>query len=284
MPALEIVDLLQTAVLWAAGGIDAYGQERVQYPVEIPVRWTRKRGRAVDPQGNTITVDGFAIVEQKIAIGSIMRLGTLDDWYSTGSQQGNSELMEVKTYQEASDLRNMETRRKLGLMRYRDTLPNNFYLLKADAGSYAVAGGDTDFERSTTNRTLTAAAGVYFVFGNDFVTFSRTYRLTAQAGTHTLVGRNTALFAGLGVPLDGGSYAVVGRNVQFLRTYVFRNSGGDYNVSGRNANLTRGYLLQADVGSYGVSGRNANLTKGYYIAGSRGNYGITGRNANLTHP
>ena len=114
---------LQTAVLWPCSGRDNYGEPQVGSPVEILVRWITKRMEALDALGNTIALDAQAVVNQEIAVGSLMWLGTLASWQGTGSAVQPSDLMQVKIYDEATDLKGRATRRTAGLMRFRDALP-----------------------------------------------------------------------------------------------------------------------------------------------------------------
>ena len=124
MPAPELSYLLQTAVLWSAAGIGDYGQPTISNPTEIRVRWNDVQSEALDPQGNTITVDASAIVNRDVSIGSILWLGTLTNWVGTGSNDQNGKLMQVKTFNSTPDLKNRVARREVGLIRLRDTLPS----------------------------------------------------------------------------------------------------------------------------------------------------------------
>lgn len=126
MPAPERTNRYQTALLWEADGNDAYGSPKVSALRAIKVRWIQKRSQTTDPQGNSIALDATVIVGQKIAPGSAMWLGTQADWLGTGSGSGldDSEVMEVKTYDETPDLKGRLAQRTVGLARYKDTIPN----------------------------------------------------------------------------------------------------------------------------------------------------------------
>lgn len=125
MPPLETDDLDHKAVLWALAGYDRYGRPKVGAPEEVDVRWTWRRSEALDPQGNTVSLDADVAVDRKIKPGSKMWKGELADWYGTGSAGDDSELMEVVTYAEADDLKARETRRQVGLKRYQDKPPGS---------------------------------------------------------------------------------------------------------------------------------------------------------------
>lgn len=119
MPLLETNDLKQTAVMWPFTGYDSFGQPTVGPPAQIPVRWITTKREAVDPKGNTITLDGTVIVAQKIAIGSHLWLGKLLDWYGTGSGSAMPDelLYEVKTFQVTPDIKGRAVRQIAGVMR-----------------------------------------------------------------------------------------------------------------------------------------------------------------------
>ena len=121
----------QFALLWAFTGYDGYGQAKTAAPVQVRVRWITKRRQVMDHLGNVITLDATAVVGQKIDIGSKMWLApdgispdtALAWWNGTGSGLPEDELMEVKTYDEAKDLKGRFTRRQVGLMKFRNASP-----------------------------------------------------------------------------------------------------------------------------------------------------------------
>lgn len=116
--------LFQRAVLWPVIGVNRYGENVVGSPVEIAVRWNTNRAERLDPKGNTVTVDGTAIVAQDIAIGSHMWLGTMSEWYGevgSGSGAGDDELTYVKTFKSTPDVKGRQTAREVGLMRFKNT-------------------------------------------------------------------------------------------------------------------------------------------------------------------
>lgn len=123
MPAPETSNRYQTAVLWPTTTPDAFGQLQVGSPIEIRVRWNTKRSEAQGPNGGTITLDGQASVLQDIAIGSHMWLGTLEDFYGTGSgsAEEDTEVMRVATFNATPDIKNRYQQRTVGLQRLRIT-------------------------------------------------------------------------------------------------------------------------------------------------------------------
>lgn len=113
MPAPEVSDLWQTAVLWPAIGYDSYGVVTVDDPVEIACRWIT--GQQVEDGP-----DALAVVDQAIAVGGRMWLGALADWYGTGSAGDETEVMEVASYKETPDIKDRVSRREVGLRYYKD--------------------------------------------------------------------------------------------------------------------------------------------------------------------
>ena len=121
MPAPETADLHQTAVLWAYTGVtDAYGQPRVAAPVEIPARWLTARLERADARTEELTFDAVAVLDRAVPVHSRMWLGTLAEWYATGSSgPAGAELMEVVRFEETPSLRNVDFYREVGLKRWR---------------------------------------------------------------------------------------------------------------------------------------------------------------------
>lgn len=118
MPFQEVAYLRQRAVLWPAVGSDTFGQPTVGAPVEIACRWLTNRREVLDRQGNTVSIDGTVIVAVDVPIGSHLWLGTLAQWYGTGSAgQGDQELCEAKTFDSTPDIKNRATFRQVGIVR-----------------------------------------------------------------------------------------------------------------------------------------------------------------------
>lgn len=125
MPALETMDRHQTAVLWEMIGVDANNETVVGEPSEIQVRWVDRPSQVSGAEGHPTTVDATAVVAQDIPIGSLMWLGTLEDFYGVGSAGDDAAIMEVVSAPVASDLKNRVYRRTVGLRYYRSSLPGH---------------------------------------------------------------------------------------------------------------------------------------------------------------
>ncbi len=129
MPAFEVMDLNQTAVLWGPTTPDGYGQMRVDPTAgrEIPCRWVWKRDTATDPQADVTEMTATITVNEEVPVGAILFLGTLDEWLGTGSGSGEvldeNELMEVQSASRTPDLKNRNVRRDLTLRRFQNQLP-----------------------------------------------------------------------------------------------------------------------------------------------------------------
>lgn len=121
MPAFEVRDRKQKAVLWAAASVDNHGNTTVSDdPVELEVRWVPTQKTATDAKGNPIAVDAVVIVDRAIDIDSILWLGAMDDIPGT-SFSPTTDLLEVVTYNETPDIKNRHVRREVGVRRYNDT-------------------------------------------------------------------------------------------------------------------------------------------------------------------
>jgi len=120
MPPIEDSDLIHTAILWRATGVDAYGKATVAAPVQVDCRWMPKRTAGTGDDGQKIAIDAQVIVDTDVPVDSIMMRGCLADY--NGSAADN-QYMKVASGQEASDLRGMYVRRQLNLTRQGAALP-----------------------------------------------------------------------------------------------------------------------------------------------------------------
>ena len=123
MPALEVTDLHDTAVLWAKTGSDWQGDEKLASPVEIACNWEDTDTQGVSPEGVTIGYSASVIVKQSVPMDSLMMLGTLTDLAGTGFDADNPRVMQVKSIRSLEDLKGRIPFRSLRLVRYRGTLP-----------------------------------------------------------------------------------------------------------------------------------------------------------------
>jgi hypothetical protein len=131
VPPIEYEGLHQKSMLWRATGVDAYGQPTHEStPEEISVRWNTRRNHEMSPSGSVIKLDATAYVEEEIPIDSLMWLGDEEDWedsyYGTGSGtaaevefKSDNKLHVVKTYKETPDVKGIEVRREVGLVRFK---------------------------------------------------------------------------------------------------------------------------------------------------------------------
>lgn len=123
MPALEISDMMQKAVVWDASGYDEFGNPVVGNIREIRCRWENKKEDMLARDGTPLVVDAVVFVAVALTIGSNMWLGALADWAGTGSAGYDDDVMEVVSVKDIPDLKSRMHRYKLGLQRLKDT-PN----------------------------------------------------------------------------------------------------------------------------------------------------------------
>lgn len=114
MAAMEQSGLQQWAVLFPFTGYDSHGQATVGPGVEVRVRFNTVRREVVDAKGNSIALDGQAVVDRPVRIDSHFWIGRLAA-YNAGPD--DAELMVVKTYSETPDIKNRFTTKTCGLMR-----------------------------------------------------------------------------------------------------------------------------------------------------------------------
>lgn len=119
MPAIEINDLHQKAVLWAATGYDDYGEPTIGSATgtEIDVRWIDEQSEVSDPKGGTIASIATVIVDQDIAVGSVMWLGELANYVASAVK------MQVVDAQKIPDVKGRVFRRVLRLTKLSKELP-----------------------------------------------------------------------------------------------------------------------------------------------------------------
>lgn len=124
MPDITEVDCWDTVVLWPVAGYDDQGQPVRGAPVELTwpngVRWIPGQTQQMDAKGNLVNLDAQAVVLQEIAIGSQMWLGSLADWFGTGSANTDQEVMVVKLQNRTPSLNGRFDRLTVGLMRYKN--------------------------------------------------------------------------------------------------------------------------------------------------------------------
>lgn len=121
MPPPEQANLDQVAVLWVGSAIDEHGEVTLGTPVEINVRWNNKRVESLDSRGNPIGLDATVVVDIDILAGSLMWLGTLEEYYSVGSAGDDTAIMVVKTFKKIPDMKQQNYYREVGLSRYKDS-------------------------------------------------------------------------------------------------------------------------------------------------------------------
>ena len=119
MPPIEIQDLNDYAVLWAAGVPDGYGRYKVLAPEEIHVRWEDSLMESTDPQNTIQSQPSQIFVDKEITVGSILWHGRLEVLRSSPTN-----LMKVTGYDATPDLKNRFIQRTVTLIRYGDSLPD----------------------------------------------------------------------------------------------------------------------------------------------------------------
>lgn len=120
MSGMESDDLYQKALLWAANGVNDYGQYKVDAKVEIDVRWQEERRQGINAQGDPIAIEATVVVDREIAVGSVMWQGSEEDLV-TNPPTG---LKQVLSYRKIPDIKSRSFRRVVILGKLSDTLPD----------------------------------------------------------------------------------------------------------------------------------------------------------------
>lgn len=125
MPPLESMDRKEKGVLWVRTGTSPTGGAIVSAtPEEIDVRWVNAQTEVLDPHGNRVALDGTAVTDRMIPIGSILWQGSLDDITGTGSAAyPTSGLLEVKMSSSIKDIKGRNTKYSAGFLKYNDVIP-----------------------------------------------------------------------------------------------------------------------------------------------------------------
>lgn len=118
MPAPEVRDLNDYAVLWSVASLDGYGRYKVSAPVEIRVRWEDSKQESTDPQNTVESRPAEVFVDRVISIGSILWHGRLRDLPAAPTGLGK-----VSSYDSTPDIKNRFMHRTVTLTRYGDALP-----------------------------------------------------------------------------------------------------------------------------------------------------------------
>lgn len=104
---------IHDAVLWEPTGEDRFREYEYATPGRaIKVRWLDEKSEALDPQGKTVKLDASAVVGEELVIGCLLAKGTVVDF--------ENPLYQVITQRKRSDLGGRETKRTVGLIRYKD--------------------------------------------------------------------------------------------------------------------------------------------------------------------
>lgn len=115
----------QDALLWEPTGTGGDGRRTfaVHSPEEVRVRWVKKLYDQGEDRGTTYRYDAVCVFDRRVAEGSLLWEGTLDDWLGVGSGGGDEDYLEVVRCADTPDLKNRFVRHTLGMNRWMGTLP-----------------------------------------------------------------------------------------------------------------------------------------------------------------
>lgn len=123
MPHISRRNHNQTALLWESLSNDWQGEPEVDNPVVIRCRWEDRKSQAVNADGLLVGLDATVFVSRDIPIDSLMKLGELSDLTGTGFTETDVDIFQVKTVTKVPSLNNRANTRRLGLVRFRGSLP-----------------------------------------------------------------------------------------------------------------------------------------------------------------
>jgi hypothetical protein len=183
VPPFETLDRRQDAVLWPWTGFDRYAQPVFGPPEAIMVRWVDKQREMMDPQRNSIIVDGTAVVNLDVSVQSLIWKGCIDSIIGNAAPPN---LMEVKAFNETPSLKNKFKRRTLGFMRYKGSMPST--MLSPTATAVVTSGSPTLFGQPVTfTATVTgnAPTGVIEFYSGTALIDRQSLGTNGQAQTTT---------------------------------------------------------------------------------------------------
>lgn len=124
MPALEVMDMHDDAVVWTTAGVDGRGEPKVSPGREIKVRWVNVSTvfpNNLDPT-DAQQYDVTLAVSEDFPDVSLFFQGTLAAW-ADAETTTNAVLYQLKRTSKAKDIKGNVTRREASLIRYKDRLP-----------------------------------------------------------------------------------------------------------------------------------------------------------------
>jgi hypothetical protein len=106
-------------MMWSVTGKDRYGKYVVSStPEEIAVRWEESVQQSQNATDNVVSKPCTVYVDRAVLIGSILRLGTLENLPTP-----LTDLREVTSYKEVPDLKGRNVQRTVTVTRYNEQLP-----------------------------------------------------------------------------------------------------------------------------------------------------------------
>ncbi len=123
MPPFEKMDRKQDAVLWPNAGYSDQAQVLRGTPVQLKVRWVKKKTYMISPEGDKVPIDVQVVVDREIKVGSFMWYGLLTAYNRTGSTGTDPEIMQVVANDVTPDLKNRVNRYTVGLAFFRQAKP-----------------------------------------------------------------------------------------------------------------------------------------------------------------
>jgi hypothetical protein len=121
MTSVERVSIPQKAMMWAQSGTDNYGEPQVTSPQEIDVEWPQGFSESNGVQDSKESSSDTLIVNENIALGSILWFGAEIDLPSGTADP--SPLYVVTSRRVEPDIKGRNFRYTLTVSRYSNTLP-----------------------------------------------------------------------------------------------------------------------------------------------------------------
>jgi len=99
----------ETAVYWAANGLDNYGQPSYASAVEIDCRWIDKVEEYLDGQGEKKISNAHVMVTQQLVLNGMLYLGTIVDLAGATDPKQIVGAYEIRQKLELKDIDGLQT-------------------------------------------------------------------------------------------------------------------------------------------------------------------------------
>ncbi len=115
MALIDTVTNYDTAVWWAKGSTNEFGDPTFATPVEVDVRWTAKNEQILLPNGTTVLSNASVFIDRDVTVGDVLLHSELDSSVDQDNPKDNVGAWEVVMFEKIPNKRNTKYLRKVTL-------------------------------------------------------------------------------------------------------------------------------------------------------------------------